>query len=76
MLFPLGRLTRHVCYASVFTKDDVNTVSSVEIMEDRKILSDNNITEERIQKAVDKMKHDKDAGEEGLVLIQLTSNVA
>jgi len=33
-------------------------------MEDRKMLSDINITEASIQKAVDKMKHNKGAGED------------
>ena len=33
-------------FASVFTKEDVNTVPSVETTEGRKILSEINITEE------------------------------
>ena len=36
-------------------------------MEDRKMPSGINITEERIQKAVDIMKHNKATGEDGLV---------
>jgi len=54
-------------FSSVFTKEDISTVPMSCNLEGGKILSDIAITEERIQKAVDKMKHNKAAGEDGLV---------
>ena len=54
-------------FASVFTKEDTSTIPAIVNVEGGNTLSDINITEERIQKAVDKMKHNKAAGEDGLV---------
>ena len=41
----------------MFTKENVSTVPEVKSKEDGKMLSDIDINEERIQKVVDKMKH-------------------
>jgi len=54
-------------FASVFTKEDISTVPEIVNIEGVKTLSDVTITEERVQKAVDKMKHNNAAGEDGLV---------
>jgi len=48
--------------------------TGIMIMEDRKC-SDTSLTEERIIKAVDNMKHNKDAGEEGLVSIYIKGSM-
>jgi hypothetical protein len=54
-------------FSSVFTKENTSTVPTSLELEEGKTLSDIYITEERIQKAVDKMKQNKAAGEDGLV---------
>ncbi len=54
-------------FSSVFTKEDTSTLPISCKSEEGKHLSDITITEDRIQKAVDKMKHNKAAGEDGLV---------
>jgi len=54
-------------FASVFTKEDISTVREIVNIGEGKILSDITLTEERIQKALDKMKHIKTAREDGLV---------
>jgi hypothetical protein len=60
-------------FSSVFTKEDTGTVPLSCKSEEVKVLSDITITEERIQKAVD--KHNKAMGEDVLVSTYVKSSI-